>query len=148
MQTGNRTFTVILYRAMHSMSVMESSLGVRRNSLLSPSRTEAEYVALTHGSKDMLWIQKLLSELHPFVDFRPPIDLYCNNQGAICLSKDLTFHGHTKHIDVHFHFIRQMISMGAISLKYCPTEDMIADIFTKSLAHVKFEKFRNLFGLV
>ena len=75
------------------------------------------------------------------------MDLYCDNQGAIRLSKDLTFHGCTKHIDVHFHFIQQTISTGAISLKYCPTEDMIADIFTKSLARVKFKKFRNLLGL-
>ena len=46
--------------------------------------------------------------------------------------------------EVHFHFIRQTISSGHIVLKYCPTSDMIADIFTKSLAHNKFDKFRDL----
>jgi len=69
--------------------------------------------------------------------------LYCDNQGAIRLSKDATFHGRTKHIDVHFHFIHQTVSSGNVELIYIPTENMTADIFTKALAHVKFEKFRD-----
>jgi hypothetical protein len=68
--------------------------------------------------------------------------LYCDNQGTIRLSKDATFHGRTKHIDVHFHFIRQTITSRDVELLYIPTEKMVADIFTKSLARVKFERFR------
>ena len=52
---------------------MELSPGVQRNSL-SLSSMEAEYVALTHVSKDVLWIQKLISELHSFIEFGPPMD--------------------------------------------------------------------------
>ena len=68
--------------------------------------------------------------------------LYCDNQGAICLPKDATFHGHTKHINVNFHFICQTVSSGNIELLYILTEKMVTDIFTKSLARVKFEQFR------
>src|SRR6266481_3852572 len=93
------------------------SWSAKKQPIVTLSSTEAEYVALTHGSKDVLWIQKLLLELHPFVDFRPLMDLYCDNQGAIHLSKDSTFRRHTKHIDVHFHFIRQTISMGASTVQ-------------------------------
>ena len=71
--------------------------------------------------------------------------LFCDNQGAIHLSSDSTFHAHTKHIDVHFHFIRQTVSQGHLTL--LPTDDMIADIFTKSLAFNKFTKFHSLLGL-
>jgi len=103
---------------------------------------EAEYVALTHASKDILWIHKILKEFSFLYNLSLPSNLYCDNQGAICLSKDATFHGRTKHIDVHFHFIRQIITSGNIKLIYIPTEKMVADIFTKSLARVKFERFR------
>ena len=123
------------------------SWSAKKQPIVTLSSIKAEYVALTHATKYVLWIRKIFSELHPFTEFGPPMDLYCDNQGAIRLSKDSTFHGCTKHIDVHFHFIQQMISTGAILLKYCPTEDMIANVFTKSLARVKFEKFHNLLGL-
>ena len=101
-----------------------------------------EYVALTHAAKDIIWIHKLLLDLSFLHSLSLPTTLYCDNQGAIRLSKDATFHGRTKHIDVHFHFIRQTVSSGAISLTYIPTGDMTADIFTKALDRVKFERFR------
>src|SRR5271168_2333146 len=113
----------------------------KKQPIVNLSSTEAEYVALTHSSKDILWIHKFLSELSTIFSFDLPTTLFCDNQGAIRLSKDSTFHARTKHIDIHFHFIRQTVSSGNVSLKYCPTSDMIADIFTKSLAHVKFAKF-------
>jgi hypothetical protein len=123
------------------------SWSCKKQPIVTLSSTEAEYVALTHSSKDILWIHKLLSEFSRIFSFQMPTTLLCDNQGAIRLSKDSTFHARTKHIDVHFHFIRQTISTGHIVLKYCPTSDMIADVFTKSLAHHKFEKFRDLLGL-
>jgi len=81
------------------------SWSTKKQPIVTLSSTEAKYVALTHASKDVLWIQKLFSELHPFTKLSHPMDLCCDNQGAIQLSKDSTFHGRTKHIDVHFHFI-------------------------------------------
>jgi hypothetical protein len=112
------------------------------------SSTEAEYVALTHSSKDIIWIHKLLVEFSSIFPFTLPTTLFCDNQGAIRLSKDSTFHGRTKHIDVHFHFIRQTVSQGHIKLLYCPTEEMIADTFTKPLARFNFEKFCLLLGVL
>ena len=120
----------------------------KKQPIVTLSSTEAEYVALTHSSKDIIWIQKLLNEFSSIFSFAFPTTLYCDNQGAIRLSKDSTFHGRTKHIDVHFHFIRQTVSLGHISLTYCPTDDMIADIFTKPLSRYKFEKFRKLLGVL
>ena len=95
-----------------------------------------------HAAKDILWIHKILKEFSFLHNLSLPTNLYCNNQGAIRLSKDATFHGRTKHIDVHFHFIRQTVTSGNIELIYIPTERIVADIFTKSLARVKFERFR------
>lgn len=120
----------------------------KKQPIITLSSTEAEYVALTHSSKDIIWIHKLLTEFSSIFLFTVPTTLYCDNQGAIHLSKDSTFHGRTKHIDIHFHFIRQTVSHGHITLEYCPTADMIADAFMKPLARVKFETFRSLLGLI
>jgi len=110
---------------------------------------ESKYVALTHTAKDVIWIHKLLAEISPIYPEQPPppSTLFCDKQGAIRLSKDSIFHARIKHIDVHFHFIRQTISQNHISLDYIPTTDMIADIFTKSLSFHKFSSFCSLLGV-
>jgi hypothetical protein len=118
------------------------SWSAKKQPIITLSSTEAEYVALTHAAKDIIWIHKLLKDLSFLHSLLLPTTLYCDNQGAIRLSKNATFHGRTKHIDVHFHFIRQTVSSGDISLSYIPTENMTADIFTKALDRIKFERFR------
>ena len=118
------------------------SWSAKKQPIVTLSSTEAEYVALTHTSKDIIWIHKLLKDFSFLHSLSLPTTLYCDNQGAIRLSKDATFHGRTKHINVHFHFIRQTVSSGKISVSYIPTANMTADIFTKALDRVKFEKFR------
>ena len=120
----------------------------KKQSIITLSSTEAEYVMLTHAAKDILWIHKLLKEL-PFLHLLSLLmTLYCDNQGAIHLSKDATFHECMKHIDIHFHFICQTVTSGDIKLVYIPTEDMTANIYTKSLAHVKFNKFQGDLNIV
>ena len=76
-----------------------------------------------------------------------PIPLFCDNQGAIVLSKDSTFHMRTKHIDTRFHFVRETVNNDILSISYCPTDEMIADILTKALARFKFAKFHSLLGI-
>lgn len=121
----------------------------KKQPIVTLSSTEAEYVALTHVVKDLLWHHKLHSELSPFFTFSTTnsIPLFCDNQGAIVLSKDSTFHMCTKHIDTCFHFVREIINNNILSISYCPTDEMIADIFTKALSRFKFEKFRTLLGI-
>ena len=124
------------------------SWSAKKQPIITLSSTESEYVALTHASKDIIWLHKLLKELSFLHPLSLPTALHCDNQGAIELSKDSKFHARTKHIDVHFHFVRQTVAQGHVTIKYCPTEDMVADIFTKSLARIKFEKFRGLLNVV
>ena len=120
----------------------------KKQPIVTLSSTKAEYVALKHSSKDIIWIHKLLFKFSTIFPTTLPTTLYCDNQGVIHLSKDSTFHGRTKHIDVPFHFICQTISQGHIAFLYCPTNNMIVDTFTKPLAHFKFEKFHQLLGVL
>jgi len=72
-----------------------------------------------------------MSELFPIPAL--PTTLYCDNQAAIKLMIDDNYHSRTKHIDIHYHFIRQTVNDGTITLTYCPTDDMAADALTKPL---------------
>ena len=58
-----------------------------------------------------------------------------DNQGAIALAKNLESHARSKNIDIQLHFIRQHVDNGTIDLRYCATDDMVADVHTKPLAH-------------
>ena len=71
-----------------------------------------------------------------------------DNQGAIALGKNPVHHSRTKHIDIKYHFIREKVLNEEINLKYCPTQEMIADTLTKTLAKPSFEKFNQMMDLI
>ena len=75
------------------------------------------------------------------------VTINCDNQGAIALSKDNKFHAWTKHIDIHYHFIHEVVEDGKIQVEYIPTDDNVVDIFTKPLVKTKFHHFVELLGL-
>jgi transposase InsO family protein len=103
----------------------------RKQELVTLSTAEAEYVAATHAAKECIWLRRLIEPL--FGPSLTPTILHCDNQAAVHLATDDNYHARTKHIDIRFHFIRQTISDGHVDIKFCPTQDMTADILTKAL---------------
>jgi hypothetical protein len=103
----------------------------RKQELITLSTAEAEYVAATHAAKEAIWLRRLIFELFP--SLKMPTTLYCDNQAALRLATDDNFRARTKHIDLRYHFIRQVIASGALKIIYCPTDEMTADILTKAL---------------
>jgi hypothetical protein len=73
--------------------------------------------------------------------------LHCDNQAAIKLAQDDNYHARTKHIDIRYHFIRDVVERKLIALEYCPTEDMTADILTKALPRWKVSQHALGLGL-
>ena len=73
---------------------------------------------------------------------------YTDNQSALAVVRNLVFHARTKHIEVHYHYVRERLSAGEISLAYVPTQDNLANLFTKALPHEKFKAFRKALGLL
>jgi hypothetical protein len=73
-----------------------------------------------------------------------PVTIYCDNQSAIALAKNDTFHQRTKHIDIRYHLIREHVAAGIITMKFVRTEDQQADILTKRLGSgIVFKKQRD-----
>ena len=109
------------------------------------STAEAEYVALSAAAQEAIWLQQLTSEL--LNDNIQEMTIFEDNQSTICLAKNQHIHGRTKHIDIKYHFIRDMVEAGRIKLTYCASENMIADMLTKGLHVKQFEKLRGLAGV-
>ena len=109
------------------------------------STTEAEYVAITHAAKEAIWLWSLILQLFQ-LDLETTT-LFSDNKSAIELTKDHQYHPHTKHIDIHFHYIQYIVENGSIWLIYCPTDDMIADTLTKASPSTKVKHFTCEFRL-
>ncbi len=122
-----------------------TSWSSKRENIVTLSTTEAEYVALTHAAKEAIWLRKFIDEL---IGQAHTIDLHGDNQGSITLAKNDQFHARTKHIDIHYHFIRQYIEDGLIKLSYVPTKANVADIMTKALPYDKFIRHVVEMGLI
>eukprot|EP00253_Pinus_taeda_P002241 PITA_02241 len=97
------------------------------------------------SSKEALWLRQILSEFG--FQQQHPTTLWCDNQSAIQLCKDLIQHQRSKHIELHMHFIRKLIHDHVLEVQYCSTNDQVADIFTKALTEVKFTKLRIMIGV-
>ena len=109
------------------------------------SSTEAEYISQTHAAKEAVWLRNFVVELQG--KKQGPLTMLCDNQGAIMLSKDNKFHSRTKHINLQYHFIREVVDEGKINVKYIPTAKNVTNVFMKSLARPKFEVFIEGLGL-
>ena len=106
-----------------------------QQSVVALSTVEAEYIAMSHALKEILYLRNLLNELK-IKQYNPTI-LYCDNQGAIALAHNPTHHKLTKHIDIRYHRVRNEIENNNIIIKYINTNINPADIMTKPLSPVK-----------
>lgn len=109
------------------------------------STIEAEYMAITKVVKEAIWLQNIYEELTQ--DIRR-LEVLCDSQSAICLTKDNMFHDRTKHIDVRYHFVREVIDKGDIVVVKVNTKDDVADMLTKTLHGAKLQHCLDLAGVV
>ena len=109
------------------------------------SSTEAKYYAMAHAFKEALWLCTFLGLLH--FPIPCPFPILSDNQAACSLSNSSAISARSKHIDIRHHFIRDHIQAGSFSTTWIPTEDMPADILTKSLPLPTFSHHREVLGL-
>lgn len=115
------------------------------NSKLQPtvalSTTEAEYMALCAAIQEAMFLRQLLKDMgFP----QPRTVLYEDNQGCVALSKNAMTSSRSKHIDIKFHYVREMVSAGNVEVIFCPTDQMLADSLTKALPEETLVKLRDM----
>ena len=111
------------------------------------STTEAEYVGLTEAAKTVVWLTRWLDELAFRRTDDAPIQLLGDNKASLALVKNPEYHQRTKHIDIQYHYVRQVYEDGLIGLDFTPTASQAADILTKPLTSQAFDRGRRLLGL-
>lgn len=110
------------------------------------SSCEAEYMALTAATQEALFLFNVLHDMHGEC-IQEKITVYGDNQGAIALTKNPVGHQRSKHIDIKYHFIRTHVQNGKIDLVYVPSDQNVADVFTKPVTRAKLISFAEiLFG--
>lgn len=112
----------------------------RKQSTVSLSSTEAEYIALTEAICEQKWIKKLLTEFK--IDSEEPVVIFEDNQSCIKIADEPKERKRMKHLDIKYNFIREVIANGEVQLEFKPTNEQVADIMTKGLWRNLFIKHR------
>ena len=82
----------------------------KKQTTVATSSTEAEYITVSHGAKQAVWLRQLLDHVDIAGKPPPPTTFYIDNTGAISLAKEPRFHSRTRHIPIHYHFVRELHS--------------------------------------
>jgi len=125
---------------MHGIGALYSSVNLEKT--ISHSTAEAEYKSISRASKFVEGIRQFLEELG-FPQLSPTV-IYNDNQAAIAMSKQSFSSSSTRHMKIKFHYIRQLVKDGSVKVNFLPTTSMVADMMTKALDRVLFERFRKM----
>jgi hypothetical protein len=127
---------------MGSSAVCWSS---KKQPIVTLSTTEAEFVAAASSACQCIWLRNVLAHLH--LNQKTATIINCDNSSSIKLSKNPILHGRCKHIDVRYHFLRDLNKDGIIELSFCKSQDQLADIMTKALKLETFCRLREGLGV-
>ena len=86
---------------------------------------EAKYVVCSSAIQEEVWLRRFLQDIRVVKTTFEPVTLYCDNMAALAYAKDLKYHGKTKHIQIIYHFVRDMITQNEVVLRQIPTRKMV-----------------------
>ena len=118
----------------------------KKQSSISLSQVEAEYIAATSCCTQAIWMKKTLEDL--LVKYERSIVINFDNISAINMSKNPVMHSKTKHIPIKYHFLRYQVSQKVVKSEYIDTREQIVDIFTEPLPKEEFEHLRHKLGVI
>jgi len=111
------------------------------------STTEAEYIAASEAAKEAVWIRKFVSDLGVVPSASSPVDLYCDNSGAVALAKEPRTTKKSRHILRKYHLIRNFVERGDVKVCKVHTDSNVADPLTKPLPQPKHEAHMRSMGI-
>lgn len=112
----------------------------KKQPTLSRSSAEAEYKVLALTTSELLWLSYLLRDRE--VPFRYQFILHCDNASATHLAANPVFHACSKHIEVYYHFVRDLVIAGKLLIRLVRSNKKVADIFPQGLPEPAFHHFR------
>jgi hypothetical protein len=118
-----------------------------KQKVVAQSTTESEYIAASEAAQEAVWMKKFITDLGVVPSIEQPIEIFCDNQGAIAQAKEPRSHQKTKHILRKFHYIREVVERGDACICKVHTDLNLADPFTKPLSQIKFEEHARNIGL-
>ena len=118
-----------------------------KQEVVAQSTTESEYVAASEAAKEAAWMKKFIEDLGVVPSIQDPLEVFCDNEGAIALAKEPRAHKRTRHIHRRYNFIRSKVNDGDISIRKVHTDQNLADPFTKPLPLAKHEGHARGIGL-
>lgn len=117
----------------------------KKQDVVALSTAEAEYVILASCASQAIWLRRFIEKInHPQ---KGPTVIYCDNNSAISLTKNPVSHGRSKHIDIRFHFIRELVKNEDVMIEHYKSEEQVVDIFTKALKLNIFNKLKMKLGI-
>jgi hypothetical protein len=117
----------------------------RKQPIVTLSTTEAEFIAAAYCVCQGIWIKRILESIG--LKQQQCLEVFCDNSSTIKLSKNPVLHGRSKHIDIRFHFLRNLSYDGKVELKHIVSQNQLADIMTKALKLETFEKLKSRLGV-
>ena len=117
----------------------------RKQGSVAQSTAEEEYIATSAAGREAVWLRKLLSDL--FSSELEPIVIHCDNQSSIQPNENQMFHDRSKHIEMRYHYVRDMVQKNILGIQYVLTTEQTADILTKPLSLTKFVYFQDKLGV-
>ena len=118
----------------------------KKQSTVATSSTAAEYIAISEASKWVYWLDSILKELS--ILKAKPFIVHTDSLSALSQAYDPAIKSRAKHIDVRYHYFKDLIETGLITLTHVSTDEMLADVFTKPLSKQLFIKFCQQIGIV
>jgi hypothetical protein len=117
----------------------------KKKAAISLSSVEAEYRGVVNITIQAMWLQHFLTELG--IQFHRSIVIWCDNQSTLKFCRDPVQRQRMKHIEIHMHYIRDLVHEGIIDLQLCPSTEQTTDIFTKTFTEQKFHSLRSHLGV-
>ena len=114
---------------------------------IADSTTESEYIAASEAAKEVVWIKNFITGLGVVPSILDPLEIFCDNNGAIAQAKEPRSHQKSKHILRRYHLIREIVERGDVKISKIPSADNAADPLTKQLSQSLHEGHVRAFGL-
>ena len=119
----------------------------KKQSCIALSTMEAEFVVFSAAVQEAVWLKSFLSHLEIKEDASNSVLVNCDSQAAIAFTKDSKYHSKTKHSDIKYNFVRDMVAQKEVSIQYISTHKMVADPFTKPIPRDTFTSHVRSLGM-